>query len=153
PSGSPSPSPTPTPSVPPGATLLGDTVTFYGRGYGHGVGMSQYGADGRALAGETYQQILAHYYQGTTLGATTASSVRVLVLSSWTASGTAPLKLYGLGATWTFDGIAKTFPADALARLIPTVSGSTTTWKLVVTATDGTSLYSAASSGSLRMRP
>jgi stage II sporulation protein D len=155
PSGSPSPnpSPTPTPSVPPGATLLGSSVTIYGRGYGHGVGLSQYGAYGRAVAGQTYQAILGHYYQGTTLSTTTATSVRVLVLSSWTASGSAPLKLYGLGGTWTFDGIAKTFPAGALARLIPTASGATVTWKLVVTATDGTTLYSAATSGSLRMRP
>ena len=35
-----------------------------GRGYGHGVGMSQYGAYGQALAGRTYDQILAHYYTG-----------------------------------------------------------------------------------------
>ena len=41
----------PPPTPPPGPTVLGATVTFYGRGYGHGVGMSQYGARGRALAG------------------------------------------------------------------------------------------------------
>jgi stage II sporulation protein D len=115
--------------------------------------MSQYGAYGRALAGETYQEILAHYYDQTTLGTTSATSIRVLVLSSWTASSASPLRLYGLGGAWTFDGISTTFPAGALARLIPTVSGSTVTWKLVVTATDGTTLYSAASTGSLRMRP
>ena len=46
-----------------GPTVLGATVTFYGRGYGHGVGMSQYGARGRALAGEDAAAILAHYYQ------------------------------------------------------------------------------------------
>ena len=53
---------------PPSGTPLGDSVTFYGRGYGHGVGMSQYGARGRALAGQDAATILAHYYQGTTLG-------------------------------------------------------------------------------------
>jgi len=37
------------------------------RGYGHGVGMSQYGAKGMAEAGYSYQQILSHYYPGTTL--------------------------------------------------------------------------------------
>lgn len=37
------------------------------RGYGHGVGMSQYGAKGMAENGYTYSQILAHYYPGTTL--------------------------------------------------------------------------------------
>ncbi|MEO7664316.1 MAG: hypothetical protein ABIV26_04265, partial [Candidatus Limnocylindrales bacterium] len=37
----------------PGVTVLGASTTFYGRGYGHGVGMSQYGARGRAIAGQT----------------------------------------------------------------------------------------------------
>ncbi len=45
-----------------------DTVSLCVRGYGHGVGMSQYGADAYADAGWTYQEILAHYYPGTTLG-------------------------------------------------------------------------------------
>ena len=49
------------------------TFTFTGHGYGHGVGMGQYGAQGYALQGWTHQQILAHYYQGTTLGAERAS--------------------------------------------------------------------------------
>lgn len=37
------------------------------RGYGHRVGMSQYGADAMASGGSTYQEILAHYYPGTEL--------------------------------------------------------------------------------------
>ena len=37
------------------------------RGYGHGVGMSQYGANGMANAGYSYKDILSHYYLGTTL--------------------------------------------------------------------------------------
>lgn len=37
-------------------------------GYGHGVGMSQYGAHALALTGKSHQEILAHYYPGTTLG-------------------------------------------------------------------------------------
>ena len=37
------------------------------RGYGHGVGMSQYGAKGMAENGYNYQQILRHYYQGISL--------------------------------------------------------------------------------------
>src|SRR5262245_44974535 len=44
-------------------------VTFYGRGWGHGVGMSQHGARGRALAGQAAPEILAHYFAGTTIGA------------------------------------------------------------------------------------
>jgi len=37
---------------------------FYGRGWGHGVGMDQTGAYGYALEGWTFEQILKHYYQG-----------------------------------------------------------------------------------------
>lgn len=42
-------------------------VAITTRGFGHRVGMSQYGADAMAMNGSTYQQILAHYYPGTTL--------------------------------------------------------------------------------------
>lgn len=43
------------------------SVTFTTRGYGHGVGMSQYGANGMANSGYTYEQILKHYYSGVTI--------------------------------------------------------------------------------------
>lgn len=39
-------------------------VTLTTRGYGHGVGLCQYGADGMARQGHTYPDILRHYYQG-----------------------------------------------------------------------------------------
>ena len=47
--------------------LENDTVTITTKGYGHGVGMSQYGANGMAKEGYSYQEILAHYYQNTEL--------------------------------------------------------------------------------------
>lgn len=50
-----------------------------GAGYGHGTGLSQYGAYGFAKQGATYPQILAHYYTGTTLGTTADTAVRVLL--------------------------------------------------------------------------
>ncbi len=40
----------------------------HGRGFGHGVGMSAYGAYGYALHGKDYRFILGHYFRGTTLG-------------------------------------------------------------------------------------
>lgn len=43
------------------------TIRIEGGGWGHGVGMSQYGAYGRALAGQSHQQILGFYYPGTQL--------------------------------------------------------------------------------------
>ena len=44
-----------------------EIITVTTRGYGHRVGMSQYGADAMAALGHTYGEILAHYYQGTEL--------------------------------------------------------------------------------------
>lgn len=44
------------------------SVTFYGGGYGHGVGMSQVGAWKMAESGATYQEILEHYYSGVVIG-------------------------------------------------------------------------------------
>ncbi len=41
-----------------------NSVTFNVTGYGHGVGMSQYGADFMARQGSTYEEILKHYYTG-----------------------------------------------------------------------------------------
>jgi stage II sporulation protein D len=43
------------------------TVRFEGRGWGHGAGLSQFGAKGMADRGYTYREILAHYYPGTEL--------------------------------------------------------------------------------------
>lgn len=42
-------------------------IIFKGKGYGHGVGLCQSGANFMAKAGKNYQQILAYYYQGTSL--------------------------------------------------------------------------------------
>jgi stage II sporulation protein D len=51
-----------------------------GHGFGHGVGMSQYGAYGYARHGKGYRFILAHYYSGTTIGQVTGTRiVRVLL--------------------------------------------------------------------------
>lgn len=54
-----------------------------GHGYGHGIGMSQHGAQGAALAGLTHERILAFYYPGTELG-TAGGKIRVLVSADTT---------------------------------------------------------------------
>ncbi len=46
----------------------GDDVIFSTKGYGHGVGMSQTGANAMALGGHTYQEILHYYYTDVTIG-------------------------------------------------------------------------------------
>src|SRR5262249_2325151 len=73
-----------TPPVTPPAQLTTSTapttLVFTGHGWGHGIGMSQWGAYGYALHGWTYDQILAHYYQGTTIGTAPVDTVRVLLV-------------------------------------------------------------------------
>ena len=67
-----------------------------GRGWGHGVGLSQWGAYGFARQGKTFDQILAHYYQGTTLGPAALSRVRVLLIPGQarvTVSSDAPFRV------------------------------------------------------------
>lgn len=48
-------------------SVEGDRALFLGSGAGHGVGLCQWGARKRALGGETYREILAHYYPGAIL--------------------------------------------------------------------------------------
>ena len=67
-----------------------------GHGWGHGVGLSQYGALGRANDGQDYQQILGFYYDGTNVGTTTQSKIRVLLtqgLSSLTLRSSEDFKV------------------------------------------------------------
>jgi len=44
------------------------SVTLRGQGFGHGVGMCQWGAIGRARAGQSFREILGTYYPGTSVG-------------------------------------------------------------------------------------
>jgi stage II sporulation protein D len=59
--------------------LVSPQFVVTGHGWGHGVGLSQWGAYGYAKAGVTYPKILAHYYPHTTLGPATIRRVRVLL--------------------------------------------------------------------------
>jgi len=52
-------------------------VTMVGRGWGHGIGMSQWGAYGYAKHGWTYKEILKHYYTGISLGQVDNAVIRV----------------------------------------------------------------------------
>ena len=73
PAGSSAPAPTPP------AAVTATTFVVSGRGWGHGVGMSQYGALGYAQEGWSYDAILGHYYTGAEPGPASVARVRVLV--------------------------------------------------------------------------
>jgi SpoIID/LytB domain protein len=64
---------------PAGAT--GAKWVIKGRGWGHGVGMSQYGAYGLARHGRGYRQILGHYYKHTRIGHAGRHTIKVLLAS------------------------------------------------------------------------
>jgi stage II sporulation protein D len=63
----------------PAAGSAGTVFLLDGRGWGHGVGMSQWGAEGYARHGYGYTQILAHYYPHTVLTVVHPQPVRVLL--------------------------------------------------------------------------
>ncbi len=69
--------------LPVGTASAASKFTIRGAGFGHGVGMSQYGAYGFALNGSAYRDILAHYYTGTAIGSVNGNQrVRVLLQST-----------------------------------------------------------------------
>ncbi len=49
----------------------GTAFIFEGKGYGHGVGLSQWGAKGMAEEGFSYEEILSHYFPGCRIERTT----------------------------------------------------------------------------------
>jgi SpoIID/LytB domain protein len=63
----------------PAAANAATRVVVRGAGFGHGVGLSQYGAYGYAQHGFDYREILSHYYTGTELGRASSRTVRVLL--------------------------------------------------------------------------
>ncbi|HEY3334139.1 MAG TPA: SpoIID/LytB domain-containing protein [Candidatus Limnocylindrales bacterium] len=132
-------------------------MTFYGRGYGHGVGMNQYGARGRAQAGQTAAQILSAYFKGSSPATVSPTrNTRVLLMAGYPAASTAPLVVRGRVTPWTIDGIATTFPANAslnLWRTRQSIDGvTTTTWHVRVIASDATVLYDGLKSNQLVIR-
>ncbi len=91
-----------------------------GHGWGHGVGMSQYGAYGYAQNGWTYDKILAHYYPGTELGTEPASKIRVLLAdtASVTISSVASVKVKdAAGTTATLDPGSWTLGPQLMLKL------------------------------------
>lgn len=73
------PAPPESAPVTPPATLSAPVYVLSGGGYGHGVGLNQYGAFGQAKADRSYRDILAFYYPGTEIGKAPVAKVRVLI--------------------------------------------------------------------------
>ncbi|MCA1657190.1 MAG: hypothetical protein LC713_05715, partial [Actinobacteria bacterium] len=66
----------------PATGSAGTVFLLDGRGWGHGVGLSQWGAEGYARHGWSDRRILAHYYPGTRLEVVHPKPVRVLLAAA-----------------------------------------------------------------------
>ena len=71
------------------AAAMPSSLTIVGHGWGHGRGMGQYGALGYAQQGWSFQQILAHYYQGTNASTTSVASIQVSLTELYGATSVA----------------------------------------------------------------
>lgn len=78
------------------------TVIITGGGWGHGIGMSQYGAYGRAQRGDSSTQILQHYYSGSSVTKKDMSKIRVGLLQTRSAINLSPRKFRVDGGLITF---------------------------------------------------
>jgi SpoIID/LytB domain protein len=92
-------------------------VTVLGHGWGHGMGMSQYGAQGAARLGCTYRTILQTYYRDTSVVARTLDAPVRLALAS--ASSKATLRAEGRAVTWTAGSSTVKQPADSTWTVKP----------------------------------
>ena len=132
-------------------STLPSVLVVSGHGYGHGLGMSQWGAYGYALHGFAYDRILQHYFPGTTLQHAPGRTLRVLVAEARTvtvgsngpwsvtdASGTrVPLDpgTVELGAALTLDSHPELSPPFSFTSPTPlTVGGIAYRGKLVASS-------------------
>jgi len=126
------------------------TFTFRGTGYGHGIGMSQYGAQGAALAGKDYKWILGHYYLGTAVGSASAKTIRVNLdpavgpgdspysRSSWRlVAGQAGQSINVNGVTQAAGTHTFTGSGSSIVVTAPSGANATYSGTLTVTATGG----------------
>ncbi|MFD1858644.1 SpoIID/LytB domain-containing protein [Aeromicrobium camelliae] len=105
------------------------SLTVKGHGYGHGIGMSQFGALGGARAGKSYREILGHYYSGTSIG-THWTNIRVQI----TAATSPDLTILARGDI-TFRNAA-----GRSERLPTSVSGrAVERWRITYVGGDATS--------------
>lgn len=96
-----------------GPARLNAPVVLEGHGLGHGIGLSQWGAEERAAAGETFSEILSFYYPRTTLvpsGPAATAPVRVLVAKA------ADLKVGSWGAFTASDSHGRLATLNGMTR-------------------------------------
>ncbi len=104
-------------------------IRIEGQGWGHGVGMSQWGARGRALAGQTADQIVLTYYTGVDVidAPTDQTPIRVLISNGYqpasfdgavSSSNLEQGDIIGVGGAWAISGATDALPPGARLRLL-----------------------------------
>jgi peptidoglycan hydrolase-like amidase/peptidoglycan hydrolase CwlO-like protein len=113
------------PAAPPGS------VRFCGHGWGHGVGLGQWGAKGMALAGLSYRFIDQHFYTGTTWASLDTANAPIHVAVLWGTStyrvvlgGPAQLTAGGRVTYLAAGQTVALAPSDGLQKLVPTSAGT-----------------------------
>ena len=112
----------------------GTRVIIDGGGWGHGIGMSQYGAYGRALRGDSAPQILEHYYSGATVDERKMGSIRVGLLQGRSQIGVSSSPFASSGGLIVFKlsghkgRVAKGGP-DSQFRVEPSDAGGMRIYK------------------------
>ncbi len=104
------------------------SVTLLGGGWGHGIGMSQYGAFGRAEAGHSYEEILGFYYDNTTI-ATIAD------LKS-SGDGTIAIESDDVDVDVEFDDLVDVRVAIAESLVLGPPTNAPVGWEITVVAAD-----------------
>ena len=99
------------------------SISLRGHGWGHGIGMSQYGAYGGALAGKSWQDIVRYYYSGVSLASISNPVIRVRIASLGSSIPAKPAA--GLSISW--DG---TNPIR-LRSIIKPGESAVTGWRMV----------------------
>ena len=115
------------------------TFTITGTGFGHGIGMSQYGARGAALAGKDHAWILQHYYTGTTLGSVTSPEPKVNIDCAY-RDASYPGRPY-----WTVKSLGSALKVWRTTTFTPTVELAADTWFRF--STDGTNVIVRTEAG------
>lgn len=93
------------------ASALPKSFTLKGAAFGHGIGLSQYGAYGMARKGSSYKSILKHYYSGTTVSKADTKKIRVILRNG-------PSSLKFSGATLASGGTELNRTATYTARRV-----------------------------------
>ena len=117
-------------------------VRIEGQGWGHGVGMSQWGARGRAYGGHSADDIVRAYYQGVELSdyPTDQTSIRVLIDKNYRppsfdgalrSSNKLVGDIIGVGGEWAIVGATGPLPAGARLRLLDHPGGGRVTGRLI----------------------